>query len=101
MSLSELEMKFTKYYSKKFENEESDSKANKALRTEVIEAFKTAKKNGNTELAENIITLLAKNTGCSEDIELFINIANPLKLQGILTEEQINKVINQGASRWS
>lgn len=101
MSLSELEKKFTDYYSKEFETEESDFQANKAIRTEAVNSFKVAKENGNSELAENIIELLAKNTGCAEDIEIFIKISEPLKVQGIITEEQINKIINQGSARWS
>ena len=101
MSLSELERKFTEYYSKEFESKESDSQANYALRNEALNLYTTAVNIGDSELANNIIELIAKNTGCKEDIDIFVKLSEPLKSEGIITEEQINNVINQGVSRWS
>ena len=100
MLLSELDKKFTEYYSKEFKTDESDSQANLKLRTDALNIFAVAVESGDSELAENIIELIAKNTGCEEDIKLFIKLSEPLKIKGILSESQINKVINQGSTRW-
>lgn len=100
MQLSELERKFTEYYSKEFESGESDSQANLKLRTDALSCFTVAVESDDTELAENIIDLIAKNTGCEEDVRLFIKLSEPFKTKGILSESQIDKVINQGSARW-
>ena len=71
MPILELEKKFSVYYATDFESEQSDTIANASLRREALELFKQAQDSGDNELAEEIIDLLAENTGCQEDLELF------------------------------
>ena len=101
MPILELKKKFDSYYTTDFESEQSDTIANASLRREALDLFKKAKENGDNKLAEEIIDLLAENTGCQEDLELFEKLTRPLMEQGLLSNDQHKRVVNsKGVSRW-
>jgi hypothetical protein len=52
-------------------------------------------------MADEIISLLSDNTGCHEDLEIFIKLSKPLKDRGLLSEEQYSRIMNsKGIGRW-
>ena len=99
--LEKLKSDFKIYYSSEYASDKEDTLENTRVRKSAVRIITNALKSGNTELAEQVLYTLSENTGCAEDLSIFEELIKPLVASGLITDAQINVVINAKAlARW-
>jgi hypothetical protein len=98
--IATLREAFGVYYSTNY-SEREDSAENFRIRKLAVEKLASALKEKDAGTAEEVLLLLAENTGCAEDLFIFEKLIEPLVATQAITQEQIEMVLNAKAiGRW-
>lgn len=98
--LSRLLDELQNYYT--FElDENEDSKENRRIKKKLFQLICDASKTVETEFKEQVLMIIAENTGCQEDLQLLEEFLFPLVSCNVITQEEVNKYFsNLPVNRW-
>ena len=99
--LDQVAVDLEQYYETDFDSEEEELNANRLLKMRIKDIIISAHELPDSEIEKKAFTLLVENTGCAEDYEIFIEIADQLTRKSIYTEEDLKTRLGDSpVSRW-
>lgn len=99
--LDQLRLDLDQYYETTFENDIDDTRENGRLKSRIRDLIIDAHTAGHPEVVRLALDLLSHSTGCAEDYEIFVHIAEDLIAKKIVDQDELDKYLAKSAvNRW-